>query len=54
MSITQFISVHPLSLVQEHYTRRKEECAHRDGRERVAVGVYVRERLLVLSSFTWV
>lgn len=34
MSITQFISVHPHFIVQEHYARMKEECAHRDMREK--------------------
>lgn len=38
MSIKQFISAHPHSLVQEHYARTKEECAHRDKREKRGCG----------------
>lgn len=38
MSIKQFISACPHFLVQEHYARRKEECAHSDEREKRGCG----------------
>lgn len=38
VSIKQFISACPHLLVQEHYARMKEECAHSDEREKRGCG----------------